>query len=212
MPLIPQHKSLTCRIFFTPHKRGDVVVFRYPGDDSQIYIKRLIGLPGDTIETKDGLLFLNGKQVPHEKIGSLDRKIEPNYTCIGSGMMTQYQQPNPTGPANCNVPLYRETLPGGKSYLVYDLIPNSDGDNKGPFTVPPRHYFMMGDNRDNSADSRFPVVPGFDGPSGVCLLDEDNLVGRAEFIYLSTNGQAKIWEPWKWPKGIRWSRMFTHIN
>jgi signal peptidase I len=212
VPLVPLPDSLKGRIFFTQPKRGDVVVFRYPGDDSLIYIKRLIGLPGDTIEMREGQLFLNGAAVPKVQTGTLNKAIEPNYTCDASGSMVPYRTASATGTTNCNVPLYKETLPGGKSYLVFDVIPGSPGDTIGPFVVPPKNYFMMGDNRDNSSDSRFPVVPGFIGQSGVGMLQEDNIVGRAEFIYLSTNGNAKLWEPWKWHKGIRWSRLFTGIQ
>jgi signal peptidase I len=212
VPLVPLPDSLKGRIFFTQPKRGDVVVFRYPGDDSLIYIKRLIGLPGDTIEMKNGQLFLNNAAVPKVQQGTLNNKIQPNYTCEAGGKMMQYKVPKTTGGDDCVVPLYRETLPGGKSYLVFDLETDGQADNMGPFIVPPKHYFMMGDNRDNSADSRFPVIPGFIGASGVGMLDEDNLVGRAEFVYLSTNGTAKIWELWKWPQGVRWSHMFKSIK
>jgi signal peptidase I len=212
VPLVPLPDSLKGRIFFTQPKRGDVVVFRYPGDDSLIYIKRLIGLPGDTIEMKNGQLFLNNVAVPKVQQGTLTNKIQPNYMCEAGGKMIQYQVPNATGGDDCVVPLYRETLPGGKSYLVFDLEADGPADNMGPFVVPLKHYFMMGDNRDNSSDSRFPVNPGFNGVSGVGFLDEDNLVGRAEFVYLSTNGTAKIWQLWKWPQGIRWSHMFKSIK
>ncbi len=209
VPLIPLPNSLKGRIFFTKPERGDVVVFRYPGDDSLIYIKRLIGLPGDTIEMREGQLFLNGKAVPKEQVGTLDKKIEPNYDCTGGGdgKMLQYRKPDGT----CSVPLYRETLPGGKSYLVYDLLQGSPGDNYGPSIVPTNHYFMMGDNRDNSTDSRFDVVPGTT-LGGVGFLDEDNLVGRAEFIYLSTNGKGPWYQPWKWPQTIRTERLFNKVK
>lgn len=207
VPLIPLPNSVKGRIFFSQPKRGDVVVFRYPGDDSLIYIKRLIGLPGDTIEMRDGQLFLNGAAVPKQQVGMLDKKIEPNYDCTGSGRMVQYQKPG----GICSVPLYRETLPGGKSYLVYDLLKDSPADNFGPAIVPAKHYFMMGDNRDNSADSRFDVIPGTT-VGGVGFLDEDNLVGRAEFIYLSTNGKGPWYEPWKWPQTLRTERLFQKIK
>ncbi len=208
VPLVPLPNSLKGRIFFTPPKRGDVVVFRYPGDDSLIYIKRLIGLPGDTIEMRDGQVILNGAPVPKVQVGTLDKKIEPNYECTGGdGKMLKFQKPDGT----CSVPLYRETLPGGKSYLVHDLVQDSPGDNKGPFIVPAHHYFMMGDNRDNSSDSRFEVVPGTT-LGGVGFLDEDNLVGRAEFIYLSTNGSGPWYQPWKWFNTLRTDRLFDKVN
>jgi signal peptidase I len=209
VPLIPLPNSLKGRIFYTKPTQGDVVVFRYPGDDSLIYIKRLIGMPGDTIEMRNGQLFLNGKVVPKEKIGVLDRKIEPNYDCTGGpdDKMRAYRGAD----GACNVPLYRETLPNGKSYLVFDLLPNSLGDSFGPAIVPSGHYFMMGDNRDNSTDSRFPVIPGTT-EGGVGFLDEDNLVGRADFIYLSTNGSGPWYKPWLWFHTFRTERIFSKVK
>jgi signal peptidase I len=208
VPLIPLPNSLKGRIFFSKPHRGDVVVFRYPGDDSLIYIKRLIGLPGDTIEMREGQLFLNDKAVPKVAAGVLSKKIEPNYNCTnGVGLMAPYLKADGT----CAVPLFRETLPEGKSYLVYDLSPNSPGDNFGPAIVPSGHYFMMGDNRDNSTDSRFDVIPGTT-EGGVGFLDEDNLVGRADFIYLSTNGSGPWYKPWLWFHTFRTERIFSKVK
>jgi signal peptidase I len=209
VPLIPLPDSLKGRIFFSQPHRGDVVVFRYPGDDSLIYIKRLIGLPGDTIEMRDGQLFLNDIAVPKVQEGFLDKKLEPNYDCTGGpdDKMVQYRGTD----GHCKVPLYRETLPGGKSYLVFDLINNPDADNKGPFVVPPHHYFMMGDNRDNSADSRFDVIAGTT-LGGVGFLEEDNLVGKAQFVYWSTNGSGPWYKPWKWFHTARTERLFDKVN
>jgi signal peptidase I len=207
-PLVPLPESVKGRLFFTPPKRGDVVVFRYPGDTSFIYIKRLIGLPGDTIEMRDGQIILNGTPVPKVQEGTLDIKTEVNYTCTnGIGIMAPYLKPD----GICSVPLYRETLPGGKSYLVFDLMQNADNDTFGPAIVPKGHYFMMGDNRDNSMDSRVPVSPIAER-SGVGFLPEDNLVGRAEFIYLSTNGSGRWYQPWKWPGTIRTDRLFDKVQ
>jgi signal peptidase I len=209
VPLIPLPNSLAGRIFYTKPKPGDVVVFRYPGDDSLIYIKRLIGMPGDTIEMRDGQLFLNSKAVPKEKVGTLDRTQEANYRCTGGpdDKMRAFRGVN----GACSVPLYRETLPTGKSYLVFDLLQNAPGDNFGPAIVPAEHYFMMGDNRDNSTDSRFEVIPGTT-EGGVGFLHEDNLVGRADFIYLSTNGEGPWYKPWLWPKTFRPERIFSKVK
>jgi signal peptidase I len=220
VPLVPLPDSLKGRIFFSKPDRGDVVVFRYPGDDSLIYIKRLIGLPGDTIEMRDGQLVLNGKPVPKVPAGTLTQEISDNYKCkapttvydaLGTpnniDMMAPYVRPDGT----CQVPLFRETLPGGKSYLVDDLYRGTQADNKGPFMVPQGHYFMMGDNRDNSSDSRFDVIPGTI-IGGVGFLPEDNLVGRADFIYLSANGKGRWYQPWKWPAMVRTERLFDKID
>lgn len=161
-------------------QRGDIVVFKFPPDNSTDYIKRLIGLPGDRIQMRDGVLYINDTAVPKEKLDDYVETVgEP-----GSGETR-------------NVPRYRETLPNGMSYEVLDRDPQGNLDNTQVFVVPEGHYFMMGDNRDNSADSRVDV--GY--------VPFENFVGKAQIIFFSTNGSARIWEVWKWPAAIRYSRL-----
>ncbi len=170
------------RIFGSAPERGDVVVFKLPSDESTDYIKRVIGLPGDRIQVLNGQLYLNDKPVPKVRVAD-------------------YVETDEFGVPH-HVPRYRETLPGGKSYYVLDRDPDGPLDNTDVYTVPPGHYFMMGDNRDNSDDSR----------ADVGYVPAENLVGKAELIFFSTNGSAELWEIWKWPGAIRWSRLFTLID
>ncbi len=163
--------------------RGDVAVFKYPQDTSVDYIKRVVGLPGDRMQMLDGVLFINGVPVKKERI---DRDfVDPNGA--GNGKP---------------VPQYIETLPNGVQYKVLDLGPNS-ADNTEVYTVPAGHYFMMGDNRDNSADSRFLDQVGY--------VPIENFVGRADIIFFSITPNAPVWQFWKWPFSIRWGRFFNLI-
>jgi signal peptidase I len=170
------------RIWGSEPKRGDVVVFKFPPDPSLDYIKRVIGLPGDRVQMKHDELYLNGVVVPRKKMGQIDN---PD--------ITEVDRP---------VDVYRETLPNGVSYDTLDLTPNGLGDDTREFVVPPGHYFMMGDNRDNSSDSRFSV--GY--------VPAENLVGRANIIFFSIAGGASPLEIWKWPSELRASRLFTMIR
>jgi len=164
------------RFFASTPTRGDVVVFKFPGDNSTDYIKRLIGLPGDRIQMKDGVLYINDKAVPKVKV---DDYVED------------------FGGTPHHVPQFRETLPNGANYNVLDRDPQGDLDNTQVFVVPEGHYFMMGDNRDNSADSR----------ANVGYVPFENFVGKAEIIFFSTDGSAHFWEVWKWPLAIRYGRI-----
>ncbi|MDX8440493.1 signal peptidase I [Mesorhizobium australafricanum] len=170
------------RIWGSEPKRGDVVVFKFPPDPSVDYIKRVVGLPGDKIQMKDGQLFINDVGVPRVKTGQIEN---PD--------ITEVPQP---------VDVYRETLPNGVSYDTLDLTPNSIGDNTREWTVPAGQYFMMGDNRDNSSDSRFTV--GF--------VPAENLVGRANLIFFSIAGKASPLEIWKWPSLMRAGRLFQFVH
>jgi signal peptidase I len=169
------------RIFASKPKRGDVVVFKTPLDNETDYIKRLIGLPGDRIQMKDGVLYINDTSVPKVP-------IEPFVEDIGG-----YKH---------EVAQYRETLPNGVSYDVLDRNPNGDLDNTDVFVVPEGHYFMMGDNRDNSLDSRVAVEAG-----GVGYVPFENLVGKAKILFFSFDENTPWWEVWKWPYAIRYGRL-----
>jgi signal peptidase I len=162
-------------------QRGDVVVFKFPRDNSTDFIKRVIGLPGDHIQMKNDVLFLNGKPVPRERVGDFVGELDDQ-----DGHWTQY----------------RETLPGGKSYVVLDKYTDGPMDNTEEFVVPAGHYFMMGDNRDNSSDSR----------EDVGYVPAENLEGRALFRFFSTDGSAHFWEVWKWPFAVRYTRILTLVK
>ena len=164
--------------------RGDVVVFKLPRDNSTDYIKRLIGLPGDTIQMRQGILYING--VPVER----DRLAQP----LGD---------EPKGNAAANITDYLEHLPDGLTHVIRKEGDNMPLDNTDIFVVPPHHYFFMGDNRDNSQDSR---------TANVGYVPEENLVGKAEFLFFSLDDGTHFWEIWKWPWAVRWNRLFTKIN
>ncbi len=176
------------RIFEGMPKRGDVVVFRLPKDGKTDYIKRIVGLPGDTIQVINGILNVNGQPVKREET---DKYIVSDPTFDGSIKTTATFQ-------------YFETLPGGKRHLIIEQSDNERMDNTGVYTVPRGMYFAMGDNRDNSQDSRYQEEVGF--------IPAENLIGRAEFIFFSHNDAAHWWEVWKWPSAIRFDRIFKSIN
>jgi signal peptidase I len=170
------------RIWSAEPMRGDIAVFKFPPNPKLDYIKRVIGLPGDKIQMIKGVLNINGVAVPRVKTGVID-DVD----------VTERQGP---------VDVYRETLPNGVSYDTLDLDPNSQTDNTREFVVPEGHYFMMGDNRDNSSDSRLSV--GF--------VPAENLVGRAKRIFFSIDGGSSPLEIWKWPSGIRAERLLQAVH
>ncbi|MGE0754711.1 MAG: signal peptidase I [Alphaproteobacteria bacterium] len=171
------------RMMESQPERGDVIVFRLPANPRIDYIKRLIGLPGDRVQVRDGTVFLNGKALKRERI--------ENFVDSGGEHMRN------------SIPSYRETLPDGKSYIVLEEDQFGVADNTEEFVVPEGQYFFMGDNRDNSTDSRF---------SQVGFVPYKNLVGRADMIFFSIGERARWYNPVSWFSAMRYNRFFTHLN
>ena len=165
------------RIFEMPPERGDVAVFRQPQNDSIAFIKRIVGLPGDRIQVVNGVLRINDVAVKRDRKGFATASDGYNlFRFI----------------------VYQETLPNGKSYMIQERSDDDLLDNTNVFLVPEGHYFMIGDNRDNSRDSR---------TTSVGMVPAENLVGRAERLFFSHNSSANLWEVWKWPFAIRYGRL-----
>lgn len=164
-------------------QRGDVIVFKLPTNPSIDYIKRIVGLPGDTIQVKKGRLYINGEKIEREPVGLT--RIEE------SGIPATVME-------------YIETLPGGVMHRIYEEGDDRPLDDTAEYKVPEGHYFAMGDNRDNSQDSRVTNLVGY--------IPAVNIVGKASFIFFSTNGNATLGEIWKWPWSIRYSRIFRPVS
>jgi signal peptidase I len=171
------------RIFFHSPERGDVVVFKLPTDNSTDYIKRVIGLPGDNIQMRSGILYINDKAVPR-------KPIEDYLYQEGDGAVIPMKQ-------------YIEILPNGREHRIIKIGDDGPLDNTPVYQVPPGDYFMMGDNRDNSQDSRVMSAVGY--------VPAENLIGKAQFIFWSLDG-AQLWEIWKLPFATRYDRFFHGIN
>jgi signal peptidase I len=193
LPLLPEHRLLA-----SAPARGDIVIFKAPPLDDVDYIKRVIGLPGDTVQMRGGVLFLNGQAVPKQRIADFEVPVTPNTRCYSP----QFAAKRADGTDVCHYPQYRETLPGGRSYDVLDLGPRPQDDTP-PVIVPEGMLFLMGDNRDNSEDSRFEAMPG----GGIGIVPMDNLVGRATIMMWSTDGSAQWLKPWTWFTAARWDRI-----
>jgi signal peptidase I len=165
-------------------ERGDVAVFKLPTDTDIDYIKRVIGLPGDRIQMKEGVLFINDVAVKKERV-------------------EDYVDQDPQGGSGRPIPQFQETLPNGVVYRVLDSNPLGAVDNTDVYQVPAGHYFMMGDNRDNSQDSRYLNEVGY--------VPVENYVGRADMLFFSIGSDATIFKIWEWPFKIRWSRFFNFL-
>jgi len=192
LPLIPG------RVMAGQPERGDVVIFKAPPDNDIDYIKRVIGLPGDQIQMIDGQLQINGKPVAKQRVADFVVPVSPNTRCY----LPQFEESGADGAAQCRYPRFRETLPEGRTYEVLDLGITPQ-DNTAPVIVPEGHLFLMGDNRDNSLDSRFPAIPG----QGIGIVPQANLVGRASVMMFSTDGSSEWVKPWTWFTAARWDRI-----
>ncbi|MEG8039540.1 signal peptidase I [Sphingomonas sp. LR60] len=193
IPLIPG------RIFASTPTRGDTVVFRSMGPDDHDVIKRVIGLPGDTIQMRNGQVFLNGQAIPKQRVADFIVPLTPNFPAEKCG--AEFQDVDASGQPICRYPRFRETLPGGRSYEVLDQGNLPIADDTDVYTVPAGDVFLMGDNRDDSADSRF--AP----PEGMGYIPMERIEGKALVTFWSTDGSAEWIKPWTWVSAARFSRI-----
>ena len=193
------------RIFGNLPERGDVVVFRAPGTNED-FVKRVIGLPGDRIEVRGGMLVINERPIPRQPAGTFAMPVSANSPCRVVGGATPMTSPTDDGGIACLYPAFRENLPNGHSNLVIDQVDNPRADAVTPTAVPEGHVFLMGDNRDDSLDSRFSIPEG-----GVGMVPVEHLVGRASFVFWSTDGSASYVKPWTWVTALRTDRIAKGI-
>lgn len=195
-----QIPSFRGRVLSRMPQRGDVVIFKKPGEEID-WVKRVIGLPGDTVAVDNGRLVINGRPVSRSNAGTAGVTISPNSPCrVASGAEPVIAREE--AETLCLYPLYREQLPNGRNWLVLDQVDHPQGDHFGPVRVPAGHLFLMGDNRDDSLDSRYPP-----GQGGLGLVPADHLVGKATFAFWSTDGSASYWQPWTWFSALRPERI-----
>ncbi|MEJ6009321.1 signal peptidase I [Novosphingobium aquae] len=195
LPLIPG------RLLASQPERGDVAIFKAPPGNDVDYIKRVIGLPGDQIQMIGGVLHINGTAVPKERVANAEYEVAPYNQCN-----TVFQAKRADGTPVCRYPRFKETLPNGVSYYVLDLGTFA-ADDTPVFLVPEGNLFMMGDNRDNSEDSRFEAEPG----GGIGFVPQENLVGKAQVMMFSTDGSSSWLLPWTWFNAARWDRIGGRI-
>ncbi|MBY0354774.1 MAG: signal peptidase I [Rickettsiales bacterium] len=175
------------RVMQSAPARGDVVVFRPPNQPRVDFIKRVMGLPGDRVQVRGGEVYINDEKLPQVLDSSFDDALDDG--------------------TKVHARRYVETLPEGKKHAILDITPYGKLDNTDVYTVPEGHYFMMGDNRDNSEDSRVSLEEG-----GIGFIPEANIIGRAEIIVFSVGDNAQFWQFWKWPTAIRVGRFLTWVN
>ena len=173
------------RLFERELNRGDIILFK-PEDNDKTFIKRLVGLPGDSVQMRGGVLFINGTAVDMEKIGQEQRFHK-------SGVSETAE-------------VWRETLPGGHEHKIYDVEKNNSADDTAVFNVPEGRYFLMGDNRDRSGDSRMYTFQG-----GAGIVPAENIIGRAEFVLLSVTEDFELFKPWTWGN-MRGDRFFKGLR
>jgi signal peptidase I len=188
------------RVFDRLPQRGDVVVFHHPTEDLDL-IKRVIGVPGDTVEVRAGEVILNGEPIRRRPISPFKVPISTNSPCKVVPPRTPVIAKSTSGEI-CILPAFRETLPEGRSYVVLDQVQDGDADNRTTVRIPAGHVFLLGDNRDDSLDSRYSPSTG-----GIGMVPADRLIGRALVTFWSTDGSASYWKPWTWFSALRGDRV-----
>jgi signal peptidase I len=193
------------RILGSLPEPGDIVVFE--GPEGADVVKRVIGRPGDTVAVAGGQLILNGRPVPRQQVDDFVMPISPNSPCRVVPPAIAMTRPTADGRQGCVYPAYRETLPSGRSYVVLDQTDQNIADNFGPVTVPEGAIFVMGDNRDDSLDSRYSTIVG-----GMGFVPIDRVVGRAERAFWSTDGSASWINPLSWFTALRTDRLWADYH